>query len=157
MPAYGIILALPTLLGVMKAAENAEVQKLQGKWQLVAIEIGEEKHMYDDKEEKQIISIRGRKWLSSEDARDDDVTYNLNPLAEPKQINLTFTKWGSFSSLSKKHPATLPGIYSLNGDMLKVCIDIPISSYNSSKPVGRPTAFTGKPDLIFQTLKRIRD
>src|SRR5437899_2911730 len=151
MPAASIVLGLLVSVSIFKGIEAEELKNLQGKWRIVAVEVGSEKHTVDPKESEEAVTIRGARWIDMPADKLDDVRISLNPLAEPKQINFTFTKWGSFSSVPKERPVTCLGIYSLKGDTLKICYDIPFAG-----PANRPTKFTGKPDSTFLTYKRVK-
>jgi uncharacterized protein (TIGR03067 family) len=139
---------------VVQAAQQADLHKLQGTWQVVAFAMGDERHSFDgDAGQQWIITVCGNRWLNPDAAKDgDDVTFALNLFATPRQIDFRFTRWGSLSAADARFPVTCPGIYALDGDNLTVCYDMPFALHGKSLEASRPKDFRGKPGLLALTL-----
>ena len=115
------------------AAAKKEIEKLQGKWVLVAVEReGEKVPEGAFKEEKITLAIAGdnlsfSRTRKGEKKNFDNGSYEIvDAGAKPKKIDLTGLP---------KPDVTMPGIYELDGNTLKICV-------GESK---RPTEFASKP------------
>jgi uncharacterized protein (TIGR03067 family) len=130
-----LIVAASVLLAAddRKDAVKKEMEKLQGKWALVAVEReGKKVPEAALKEEKIILTIAGDK-LSFSRARKgetknfDNGSYKIvDARARPKKIDLT-----GFPKPDEK----MLGIYELDGKTLKICVG----------ELKRPTEFASKP------------
>ena len=109
---------------------QAEMKKLQGNWVRVSAHINGE--FVDDSGRKPEHLIK----LKIDAGKFHDMTFTLDVTKTPRHINIqTFD--------DKRKPFSMPGIYELNGDELKVCMPFPFEGKfdHMSK---RPTAFTSK-------------
>jgi uncharacterized protein (TIGR03067 family) len=151
-----------------KAAIDAEIGKLQGKWKIASRQ--EDAEDADDKPDPGdlpafIVNIKGD---IMEFTFRGEVDYRqkltIIPNKDPKQVDLTYvdasgkpetatTTKKSLTGKKKKTTTTLKdvGIYSIDGDTLKFCI-----SFDEKK---RPTDFTVSPKSAryLLTLQRIKD
>ena len=130
-----MILALGFFAAVTaNAQEDAvkqEMKKLQGNWVRIYVEADGKKSDDGKKEPGQAITltINGDKY--------DGETFKLDPAKNPKHINV--------STVDDKGKAmTLPGIYELKGDVLKLCFPFPFEG-KFDKIGKRPTEFGSKP------------
>lgn len=149
----------PCLLAIMTvglaAAEAARVdaarrdrERLQGTWEVVAVEVGGKWDRVPSGEWNWI--IEGDKIIESggdQSGGMGGMVYTLDATRSPKAIDLML-----FGGSLQGGPCL--GIYSLEGDRLTVCFDIPFALGFVSSPARRPTAFTSMPDRTMYTLKR---
>jgi uncharacterized protein (TIGR03067 family) len=119
-----LMIALAGLLLGADAPNDA--QKLLGTWKVTFAE--------DSGRKASEHSIKDLKWLITKDSitykaggRTTRWTYKLDPTRKPKWMDLT------------ERDRTLPAIYELDRDTLKVC-------FAESSPTERPTAFESKPN-----------
>jgi uncharacterized protein (TIGR03067 family) len=123
-----------------------EQEKLQGTWQVVKGEMGGEELPEEALKDVSLV-IKGDKMMAKGDFPDKDryatVLFKINPAAKPKEIDLTLG--GSEDKGTK-----LKGIYQLDGDQLKLCVNI--------AGANRPSKFDTKDDAecILVTLKRTK-
>src|SRR5437773_1028401 len=137
-----IVVGLVLAFGAVKAADDADKdkEKLQGAWQPIsAIEKGKEQSKEDLKERK--ITFKGDKITVKHGEKVHDVTFKLDPSKKPKEIDVTGKDDDGKDRMMK-------GIYELNDDTLKVCLDM--------EGGDRPSKFDSPEgsNLIFVTLKR---
>lgn len=115
-------------------AANKDLESLQGKWVAVGREVlGKKATEQELKDQKTYVVIEGNKgkaWMEGQGGKTDtsEGTLTLGPSATPKAVNITYTR-----GLLKGY--TVPAIYELNGDTLKVCF-----AWQSKD---RPTTFAG--------------
>jgi len=123
-----LILLAASLLLAADAKEDEgkkERKKLQGTWSVVSIEVnGEQVPMKDFKDFRWVITADKITWKDGK--RDQDFNYELGPTQKPKTIDLLFPERGA-----QAKDQAIPGIYSLEGDTLKI-------SYGKKK---RPAEF----------------
>src|SRR6478752_1969735 len=106
-----MILALGVLAAVTADARDdavkEEMKKLQGTWVRIYVDVDGKKTEDGDKAPGKAITltIKGDKY--------GDETFQLDPTKTPKHINVTTVD-------AKGKAITLPGIYELKGDILKV-------------------------------------
>jgi uncharacterized protein (TIGR03067 family) len=135
-----IALAVVLLLAAFDAPGDAitkEKKVLRGTWKLVAFEReGKSVPPAALKELKWVITADKIVWT---DERKNEFLYKLDPAKKPKAIDLIFPE--------RKTEVT-PGIYSLEGDELKVCV--------KAKGGGRPSKFAARAwsGQMLYTLKR---
>ena len=160
----GAFVAVGFLIAADAAQENAtkkEMEKLQGTWQLVAAEIFRAGSAFKGpKEEVELekVIIKGDNWtlrreavgdkksgLEIKEGSEERARYHLGATKEPKTIDLVWTD-------GDRKGQTFPGVYSLEGDTLKIC-------YAREGSV-RPTGFTAeatkqiKDHCVLMVLKR---
>jgi uncharacterized protein (TIGR03067 family) len=90
------------------AARADDYDKLAGTWRLTAAEIGGKKVDAAKLAGKQLVVKDGKMQTPGED---DAVSFKLDPAQDPKAIDI-------YSGRD-----TIPGIYALNGDELKLCYE----------------------------------
>jgi uncharacterized protein (TIGR03067 family) len=121
-------LVLFALVGLLlgAGAPQGEADRIPGTWKVVSAEDSGRKASEE--------SIRDLKWIVTKDSitykvgsRTTRWTYKLDPTKKPKWIDLT------------ERDRTLPAIYELDGDTLRVC-------FSEGSPKERPTAFESKPN-----------
>ena len=140
-----IVLAFGAHLGADDKNDKAkeDKQKIQGAWKLMSFEVAG-KGDDDTKDENRELIIEGDKISVKNDGKDiEKDSFTLDPAKEPKVIDLITL---SGNDKDKKRP----GIYELDGDNLKICID--------EKGEKRPTAFATKEGdgLVLVVLKRVK-
>jgi uncharacterized protein (TIGR03067 family) len=118
-----LTLAVSFLAAPVPKDEAKDAQAIQGTWVVVSAE-SNGKPMDDIKGEKLILKD-GKVTMTTKN-KEEKGTYKIDPMKKPKTIDLT--------EEGKTEPS--PGIYTLEGDTLKLCV--------SSKPGARPTEFSGK-------------
>jgi uncharacterized protein (TIGR03067 family) len=117
-----------------------EVKNLQGTWKVVSAERDGKKATQEEiKDFKWIITADKITWT---DKGKNAFLYKLAPAEKPRRIDLMFPE------RKETEKDITRGIYSLEGDALKVCL--------KPKGEGRPTEFTGKAGsgLLLFVLKR---
>jgi uncharacterized protein (TIGR03067 family) len=127
-----LVLALG-FLAATDAQDNTvkeEMKKLQGIWVRIYVEADGKKSEDGKKDPEKAITltINGDKY--------DDETFKLDPAKNPKHINVLTVD-------DKGKAITLPGIYELQGDVLKLCFPFPFEG-NFDKIGKRPTEFRSK-------------
>jgi len=125
------------LVGAVTAAVTAQndsakedIAKLQGTWVRVYVDADGKKSKDGKKKPGEAITlvIKGDKF--------GDETFKLDPTKSPKHIDLATVD-------DNGKPLSLPGIYELKGDELKVCFPYPFEG-KFDKIHRRPTAFGSK-------------
>ena len=128
-------------------AAKKDVDSLQGNWVVVGRQLLGKKATKQEIEEVPTYVViegnKGRAWFEEKGVKGDMVegTIKIDPATTPKSVDITYTR-GLFKGL------TLPSIYELDGDNLKVCI-----AWQSKE---RPKEFVGGPDgkAVFVIYKR---
>ncbi len=90
---------------------DAEQKKLQGTWMVVSGEASGNKMPQTETEKLRII-ITGSKIAFKTPDKAEEMTYKLDPAKKPKEIDITHPK---------VKDGTVNGIYSIEGDNLKIC------------------------------------
>jgi uncharacterized protein (TIGR03067 family) len=134
---YGMLAGVPVLQGM----QPADLQKLQGKW---PVEAAEEDGTKDESGKHVVITIRGTRWLAE---NGDYMTFAVNSLARPKQLDFHSTEGGA----GEKRVVTCPAIYALHGDTLMVC-----HKTDGDVTGVRPGEFSGGRDHVLVTLRRVK-
>jgi uncharacterized protein (TIGR03067 family) len=119
-----------------KAAHKEE--KLLGKWKMESSERGGRERPV--KVTQVVIKADTLTFVGPDGTESFDVEYKVDPAKKPKAIDIK----------NEKGDKTSPGIYSLDGDTLKICTDKPGAE--------RPTEFATKPgtELNVIVLKRVK-
>ena len=130
-------------------AAKKEMEKLQGTWQMVNLEIfAAGRTVKGPKEEVEMekVIIKGDNWIyRPAKGRVEQARYQLGATKESKTIDLVWTD-------GDRKGQTFPGVYSLEGDMLKICY--------AREGKERPTGFTAeatkqiKDHCVLMVLKR---
>jgi uncharacterized protein (TIGR03067 family) len=116
-----------------------DLKKMQGKWEAVSlIDDGEAKKL----DEKSYRIVSGNKVIDPAFNIEDEI--RLDATKRPKELDIHINRKGVA-------PYALKAIYELEGDTLRVCVDL------ESK--ARPTAFQSKPGSGHRlvTLKRVKE
>ena len=141
----GLAIVIVTYVAAADKDDRAkeDKQKLQGTWKLIAFEIAG-KGDDDTKDENRELVIDGDKITVKNEGKEvEQESFVLDPTKKPKNIEVT-TLTGD-----EKNKKRL-GIYELDGDNLKICID--------EKGETRPAEFKTKEggSQILVTLKRAK-
>lgn len=141
-----MVLALVFLVVVTADAQEAavkdEIKKLQGTWVRIYLDVEGKK--YDDGKKEPGEAIK----LTIDGDQYDGETFTLDPAKNPKHINV--------STVDDQGKAfTLPGIYELQGDVLKLCFPFPFEGKFDKIGI-RPTKFASKrgEDAVLEVYKR---
>jgi len=129
-----------TVGGKRLKAIQAELKKFEGTWRFVSIEV-EGDSVPDDLFADDRLVLKGRQFTSNVKGNTTHGVFKIDPTANPKTIDLTFTDGAGKDQTQK-------GIYELDGDKQKICFSLP------GRP--RPTEFVSKADsrLMIQVLER---
>ena len=125
-------ISVVVLLAAGDAAEEAvkkEVAKLQGTWSVVSSERDGNKAP-DDKIKGVKITFQKDKLIARQADKTIEMSYTVDPAKNPKTIDITYLDGEQKGESSQ-------GIYSLDGDMLKICMH---------RSTNRPTEFETKAD-----------
>jgi uncharacterized protein (TIGR03067 family) len=139
-----LVVGLVFLLAAADADEEIkkELARFEGTWKWVSIEM-EKMKLSEDALKEPRLKLKGDKFTVTEENANATFggTFKVDPSKRPKTIDVTFTD-------GPEKGKTSLGIYELEGDTYKVCVD----------PAGksRPTEFAVKPGSghVLQVLKR---
>lgn len=123
------LLIATALLLAGEDAAKADLEKLQGIWQLVAMEAEGDAMPADELGDRKAVYEGNRLSLRSGETVRRRGIITLNPSRSPKAMN-TWDQDGPYQD------QTVPGIYELEGDTLKICFARPGQE--------RPKTFTTK-------------
>ena len=129
-----------TVGGKRLKAIQTELKKFEATWRFVSIEV-EGEPVPEDRFAEDRLVLKGRQFTSYVQGNTTHGVFKIDPTADPKTIDLTFTDGPGKDKTQK-------GIYELEGDRQKICFSLP------GKP--RPTEFVSKPEsrLMVQVLER---
>jgi RNA polymerase sigma factor (sigma-70 family) len=129
--------------GLREVSLPAELGRLQGSWNLTAIEVeGQKQPENGFKGSRMVLEGTTLTFFTAQGERACEGTVNVNAASTPKTLDLLFTEGPSKGHLSL-------GIYELEGDTWKICLNAP--GYRV-----RPREFAtraGGPSMV-ETLKR---
>lgn len=116
-------------------------ERLQGAWVMAALEV-DGKLVPADKLKDTTLLIKGNKYITRVKDRQFETTFTLDPGKSPRAIDMVFTDGANKGQVLK-------GIYSVEGDTLKVCRGL-------QPKQDRPTQFGTWPNtgLFLVTWKR---
>jgi uncharacterized protein (TIGR03067 family) len=142
------LLAIAAALVLVAADAADEAKKLQGDWKVVAAEAGGMK--VDDKLKDAYLIVKGDKFIMADKGKgkeNKELVFKIDPNKKPKQLDLT--------DPTRPNVPSIPCIYSLEGDQLKVCI--PLVEKGKKTDLKRPESFDtkDKPLMTF-TAKRAK-
>lgn len=124
-------------------AAKKDIEAMKGNWKITKLEAGGQPSLASFTEK--LTFIITPETLTLTDGKHDEATkYKLNTTTKPRQIDILAER--KQADGSKKEQAA-PGIYELNGDVLKICF---------VKDGARPTAFATKANepAVLMELKR---
>jgi uncharacterized protein (TIGR03067 family) len=122
------------------AGPSDDLEKLQGSWAFVSLEV-EGSKLPDAMLSGSKIIIKGENFKSISAGITYEGKIKIDRNSTPKTLDLIFTE-------GPEKGRTSTGIYELDGDNLKICLSLAGST--------RPTEFASKPGsgFAFETLKR---
>ena len=125
-------------------AAKKDVKELQGKWQAVELQ-AQGKKAPPEQVKKFRIVIKGDKITFNPDSENRKSKFKVDPSKSPKAMDMTPLD-------GPMKGKTIPGIYSLEKGLLKICIP------NGREITKRPTEFKTTPGdgLILLTFKRAK-
>jgi uncharacterized protein (TIGR03067 family) len=107
------LVALPTGLLIAGCGDTrGDREKLQGTWRATSLERGGKAGTAGEAQRRKLVVDGNTITLWDGERRESESTFKLNPDQKPKEID--------FMDSSGEKPETL-GIYSLEGDTLKLC------------------------------------
>ena len=138
------LIALLACVPVVVADDKDELKKLEGTWEVTAIEAGGKEAPKDKKLDKLTIKDGTLSGFGP------DLKIATDATQKPKWLELTFSREGM--------ERTVHGIYELNGDQLKLAIPLAPAKgsgkgFENKRPEGFDTA--GKPVMVI-TAKRAK-
>lgn len=125
-----LALAAGCLIAVTATADDKDLAKLDGTWAIQSVEVGGTK--FPDEALKNFpgpLTIKGGKWTLKAGEQQQTGTFTADAGKKPAQMDVKPTDGPNAGK-------TLPAIYQLDGDTLKVCYAPPEKE--------RPTAFDTK-------------
>jgi uncharacterized protein (TIGR03067 family) len=135
-----VCLLLPGYSPQQSVGSSDDLEKLQGSWAFVSLEV-EGSKLPDAMLSGSKIIIKGENFKSISAGITYEGKIKIDRNSTPKTLDLIFTEGPEKGSTSL-------GIYELDGDNLKICLSLAGST--------RPTEFASKPGsgFAFETLKR---
>jgi uncharacterized protein (TIGR03067 family) len=139
---YLLICGVVFLLAAADAADDVkkELARFEGTWKIISLETEQNKLTEDALKHIQL-KLEGDKFTTVDENRETHGTFKPDPSKKPKTIDMTFTD----GPLKGK---TMLGIYELEEDTYKVCVDV--------QGKNRPKEFAVKPGsgYVLEVLKR---
>jgi uncharacterized protein (TIGR03067 family) len=126
-------------------AVKKELARLDGTWALIKMEVGGKSLLEKDKPEPKLNIKEGKVTSDAKEAPQGgaELSKVLDPSRKPKQITVPNFKGGD-----PKKGVTLIGIYELNGDELRVCVQAVETANLKEREKERPTAFDSKQGVL---------
>jgi uncharacterized protein (TIGR03067 family) len=127
-----------------KKDAKKDQEKLQGTWDVVSLEVAGNTVPKDKLENfRSTIKDDVMSHKGAEEGKTEEVTFVLDPSQKPKAIDMTLKKGGQAGQV-------ILGIYSLDGDNLKLCMNQP--------GLERPKEFVSKAEsrVVLIMLKRAK-
>jgi uncharacterized protein (TIGR03067 family) len=144
-----LVTATVALLAVGVAAQDetgkAEAEKFKGTWRLVALH-ADGKSVIDQAKGLTFVFSGSKINMKSPDGKETEATFELDPSASPKRIDLKEVA-GPNKGLVVK------GIYLLDGNTMKICMNSVIVEKKNGKEFpkadsNRPTEFKGTDSVL---------
>lgn len=126
-----------------------ELRQLEGAWQMLSMDVDGKKEPLPD-QSKVIVTHKGKAWTGTMNGKKvEEGTFVIDPTKTPKTKDITVT-------LGALKGTTIPAIYEINGDELRVCL---LNNPPKNPGKGRPPKFTSEPasGYIIINYKRIAD
>ncbi len=143
--ALGAVVISPSVFAAGDATKGEakmkeELEKLQGTWSIVELEI-EGAKLKDGTTKGATITLKGESFITRGMGAEYKGTFKIDPTKTPKTMDMTFTDGPEKGNTSY-------AIYELDGDTWKLCLSLAGKN--------RPTAFatTAKSGFALETLKR---
>jgi uncharacterized protein (TIGR03067 family) len=142
VPAFLILLLTLCAGAVQDDAAKKDLEALQGTWTAVAGERNGQKASEDDLKNFKVV-FKGDKMIINPDNDNRTASFKLDPSNKPRALDIT-------PEQGPKKGVSLPAIYELDGEALKICYD------NEGVSDKRPTEFKTAPKsgLWLLVLKR---
>ena len=117
MPRFAFLLFLVAIAGRTFAADPAkqDVQKFQGAWKPLSVEVGGESLDKDMIKDWLLVVAGDKMQVMDGETEKDASVFQLDPSKKPAAIRITYTS-------GKARGTTLSGIYTFDGDTLKICV-----------------------------------
>jgi uncharacterized protein (TIGR03067 family) len=140
MCALVLLLALPAAEPTKEEAAKKQLEKLQGTWRCVSIELDGKVAEFKQEVPNFNLVVNGTKFTFGK----SEGELSFNPLATPPAIDLRY---------AKPEEATVVGIYNLDEDTLTLCL-----KRGKGEAKDRPTEFAtkGKPEVEIRTYKYVK-
>ena len=147
--------AVALVLGVaatgLAGGGDKDKEKLQGKWVMTGVKFGGKDVDIPKDKGQVVITFSGDKVTYQEgDKPAEEGTYKLDTSKKPKQIDVTKKE-----SKDGKGKDEMKGIYSLEGDTLKIGFAFQVKKDKEEPPAMRPSSFEGM-DVIVMTFTRAK-
>jgi uncharacterized protein (TIGR03067 family) len=131
-----------------KEADDAvkkELAKLDGTWTVIKMEVDGKSLLEKDKPESKLVIKDGKVTSNAKETPKGgtELSKILDPSKKPKQITVP-----NFEGGDPKKGVTLIGIYELDGDDLRVCVQAVETANLKEREKERPTAFDSKQGML---------
>lgn len=128
-----------------------EFAKFDGTWTLIKMEV-EGKSLLEKREKAKLVIKDGKVTSDAKEAPEDGLELSkiLDPSKKPKQITVP-----NFLGGDPKKGVTAIGIYELNGDELRICVEGVETANLKKREKERPTAFDSQQGLLL-VFKRVK-
>ena len=134
-------------------AVKKELAKLDGTWTLIKMEVDGKSLLEKDKPESKLVIKDGKVTSDAKEAPKDGAQLSkvLDPSKKPKQITVP-----NFEGGDPKKGVTLIGIYEVDGDELRVCVQAVETANLKEREKERPTALDSTQGvlLVFERAKK---
>jgi uncharacterized protein (TIGR03067 family) len=142
MPVFAVVLSMFMIVSALVAADDVPkgLEKAQGAWTLAALTV-EGKEIKDAKGK---LTVKGDAYTFMAGDTVNKGVYKVDPSKTPMTLDI----------ICKEGPdkgKTLPAIYEVTGDTMKVCLNI--------KGKDRPKEFASKPDsgTVLESWKKVKE
>jgi uncharacterized protein (TIGR03067 family) len=128
----------------VRADTTTDLDHIQGGWDVVSL-VEEGKAIPAEETKALQVTVKGARLTIAKDGKvASDYTIKLDPTQMPKTLDMTITEGNDKGKVA-------PGIYTVNGDTLKICVDEDLKA--------RPASFDAKDTKTCSviTLKRKKE
>jgi RNA polymerase sigma factor (sigma-70 family) len=126
-----------------------ELRQLEGAWEMLSMDVDGKKELLPA-QSKVIVTHKWKAWTGTMNGKKvEEGTFVIDPTKKPKTKDISVT-------LGALKGTTIPAIYEINGDELRVCL---LNNPPKNPGKGRPPKFTSEPDsgYIIINYKRVAD